>query len=195
MAIKKIDQLVDAWLSGNDEVYQHIFDHYYPKLFPVCLKSVKQREDSEEMVMNVFLNIWQHRKKLLQVESFERYIFTVLRNQMSDFSRKNILATEDINTLPLEQLGSVNHPELSFKELERIYNEAINRLPEKRREVFLMSREQGLSHQAIAEQSNISVNTVNNHIKSAMKIIRNDMGEYSEALPLIIIMASAILKK
>ena len=169
-----------------DDAYRHIFDYYYPKLFPVCLKSVKQREDSEEMVMNVFLNIWQHRTKLLQVDSFEGYIFAILRNQVADFSRKNILATEDIDTFPLEQLGSVNHPGLSFKELEQIYTVALNKLPEKRREVFLMSREQGLSHLAIANQSNISVNTVSNHIKSAMKIIRNDMGEYAEVLPLLI---------
>ncbi|AIM35253.1 hypothetical protein KO02_00145 [Sphingobacterium sp. ML3W] len=191
MARKIIEEHIADWLNGNDSVYKSIFDYYYPKLFPSCLKSVKQGEDCEEIVMNILLNIWQHRKKLLQVEEFERYIFTVLRNQVADYHRKNILETKDIETVPLDQLGSIDHPELSFKELQGIYMEAVNKLPEKRREVFLMSREQGLTHQQIAQENNISVNTVNNHIKSAMKIIRDDMSEYAEVLPLIMLVASA----
>lgn len=193
MSLKPINKQIADWLGGDDSVYKEIFSYYYPKLFPACLKSIKQREDSEEMVMNIFLNIWQHRKKLVLVEEFERYIFTILRNQVADYHRKNILATEDIETVPLEQLGSIDHPELSFKELQRIYQEAIDRLPEKRRDVFLMSREQGMSHQQIADHNDISVNTVNNHIKSAMKIIRNDMGDYAEALPLIMLIASTTI--
>lgn len=193
MSLRTIDKKIAEWLSGDDSVYRDIFSYYYPKLLPACLKSVKQREDCEEMVMNIFLNIWQHRKKLAIVEEFERYIFTVLRNQVADYHRKNVLVTEDIETVPLDQLGSIDHPEVSFKELQRIYQQAVDSLPEKRREVFLMSREQGMSHQQIADQNDISVNTVNNHIKSAMKIIRNDMGEYAEALPLIMLIASTTI--
>ncbi len=186
MSKKIIQQHVADWLNGNDDVYKSIFDYYYPKLFPACLKSVKQTEDCEEIVMNILLNIWQNRKKMAQVEEFEGYIFTVLRNQVADYHRRNVLATEDIETVPLDQLGIIANTEISFKELLRIYQQAVDKLPEKRREVFLMSREQGMTHQQIAQSNNISINTVNNHIKSAMKIIRDDMGEYSEALPLVI---------
>lgn len=195
MSISIVQQDVTRWLNGDDTAYRFIFDYYYPKLFPICFRSVKQHEDCEEMVMNVFLNIWQHRKQLRKVENFEGYLYKMLRNQISDFNRKNVLATEDIATFSFQELGSIDHPELSFKELERIYREAIAKLPEKRREVFLMSRELGLSQQQIAADKGITVNTVNNHIKSAMKIIRNDMGEYSEAIPLIALMASSILIK
>ncbi|MNK12611.1 putative RNA polymerase sigma factor FecI [compost metagenome] len=193
MSLNTVQQYITKWLKGDDLAYRRIFDYYYPKLFPICFRSVKQREDCEEMVMNVFLNIWNYRGNLLKVDHFESYLYKTLRNQISDFSRRNVLAMEDINTVAVEKLGSIDHPELSFKELELIYKLAVDRLPEKRREVFLMSRELGLSHLQIAKDKGISVNTVNNHIKSAMKIIRNDMGEYAEALPLITIIASSIL--
>lgn len=189
MSGKSIQQDIVSWLEGDEQAYRTIFNYFYPKLLGICLRSVKQREDAEEMVMNVFLNIWRHREQVLKINSFEGYVFAALRNQITDFNRKNVLPTEDIDLLPLEKLGSIDHPELSLKELELFYQNAVDKLPGKRREVFLMSREQGLSHQQIADQNDITVNTVNNHIKSAMKIIRDDLRHYSEALLLIIIAA------
>ena len=76
-----------------------------------------------------------------------------------------------------------------IKEIEQTYQQAVLRLPEKQRAVFLMSREDGLSQKQIAESHKISVNTVNNHIKAALKNIRKDMGHFSEALPLITILS------
>ncbi|EHQ25468.1 RNA polymerase sigma-70 factor [Mucilaginibacter paludis] len=190
MTVNTVQQDITSWLSGDDAAYRRVFDYFYNKLYQTCYKATKAREDSEEMVMNVFLNIWQHRAELAHIDDFEKYLFRSTRNQIADFQRKNILQTQDIDTLPLEQLGSADHPELTFKELEQVYHLALNRLPEKQREVFLMSREQGLSQKQIAEKKNISPSTVNNHITSAMKIIRNDMGEYSEALPLILLVTA-----
>lgn len=187
MTVNTVQQDITSWLSGDDVAYRRIFDYFYHKLYQTCYKATKAREDSEEMVMNVFLNIWQHRSELTQIDDFEKYLFRSVRNQIADFKRKNILQTQDIDTLPLEYLGSTDHPELTFKELEQIYHQALNKLPEKQREIFLMSREQGLSQKQIAEKKNISTSTVNNHITAAMKIIRNDLGEYSEALPLIML--------
>jgi len=73
-----------------------IFDYYYPKLFPISLKSVRQREENEELVMNVFVSIWQNREQVSKATDFESYIFAMLRNQMVDHQRKKVFATEDI---------------------------------------------------------------------------------------------------
>lgn len=190
-----IQQHITQWLQGDDLAYRLIFDHYYPRFFAACHKSVRQREDCEEIVLNVFLNIWHRKEQLLQVEDFEKYVFRSLTNQIIDFQRKNIFRTEDLEMQPLAKLGIANHPELSFKELERIYLTALNKLPEKQRTVFLMSREQGLSHKQIAAQNNISINTVNNHIKSTMKTMRKELGDYSGALPLVMLVTSSGLLK
>lgn len=179
------------WLNGNEKAYRHLFDHYYPKLFSVCYRTIRQREDCEELVLTVFLKLWQHQDRLLQTACFEKYLFGILRNQMADFFRKRLLQTETIETQPLQLLGITNQPDPSLKELEKRYREALLKLPEKQRIVFLMSREEGLPQKQIAMLNNISINTVNNHIKSAMKSIRRDLGEFSEVLPAIVIISSS----
>lgn len=189
MAVNTVQQDITSWLNGDDAAYRRIFDYFYNKLYQTCYKATRAREDSEEMVMNVFLNIWQHKAELARVDDFERYLLRSARNQIADFQRKNILQTLDIDNLPVEYLGSIDHPELNFKDLEQIYRNALDKLSETKREIFLMSREQGLSQKQIAAKKNISTSTVNNHISAALKIIRDDMGEYSEALPLILLLA------
>lgn len=193
MTAKTVQQDVKSWLNGDDVAYRRIFDYFYPKLFQTCFRATNAREDSEEMVMNVFFKIWQNRSLLGHVDDFEKYLIRSARNQIGDFQRKNILQTFDIDTMPIENLGSVDHPELSFKDLEQIYRNALNKLSETKREIFLMSREQGLSQKQIAEKKNISTSTVNNQITAALKIIRDDMGEYSEALPFILVLAGSTL--
>jgi len=190
----KITKYINSWLEGNDHAYRYIFNFYYPKLLSICLKSMKLKEDSEEMVMNVFINLWRHKAHISKVGDFEKYIYQMLRNQIIDFSRKRILKMEEIENLSPALLGSVNHPELTFKELENCYLQAVDKLPEKRKKIFLMSREEGLSHQEIAERTNTSVHTVNNHIKSATKMLRQTMGEHAEAIPLIIILLAKSIK-
>ncbi len=190
MIVNTVQQDITSWLEGDDAAYRRIFDYFYHKLYQTCYKATKAREDSEEMVMNVFLNIWQHRTELAKVEDFEKYLFRSARNQIGDFQRRNILQTQDIDTLPIEYLGSTAHPELNFKDLQQIYFNALDKLSGTKREIFLMSREQGLSQKQIAEKKNLSSSTVNNHITAALKIIREDMGEYSGALPVILLLAS-----
>ncbi|MCS4226974.1 sigma-70 family RNA polymerase sigma factor [Sphingobacterium sp. BIGb0165] len=191
MEVNTVQQDITSWLSGDDVAYRRIFDYFYPKLFQTCYQSTKAREDSEEMVMNVFLNIWQRRGELLRVDDFEKYLFRSAKNQISDFHRKNILQTLDIETLAVEHLGSTDHPELNFKDLEQIYRQALDKLSTSKREIFLLSREQGLTQKQIAEKKNISTSTVNNQITAALKIIRDDLGEYSEVLPFILMVASS----
>lgn len=183
---KSIKQHIAQWLKGNDQAYRKLFDYYYPRLFSACHRSLKQREDCEELVLNVFLKLWQSRNHFAQAQNFENYLFGILRNQMADFLRRQILLTENIDTQPIEKLGIASPSEADIKEIEKIYQRAVLRLPEKQRTVFLMSREDGLSQKLIAERTNISVNTVNNHIKAALKSIRKDMGQFSEVLPLIL---------
>lgn len=186
MTKQAVNQHIKKWLDGDDRSYRMIFDYYYPKLFPISLKSVRQREENEELVMNVFISIWQNREQVRKAADFESYIFAIFRNQMVDHQRKKVLATEDIEQVPLTLLGTADHPELNFKELQQLYQKALGNLPPKQREVFLMSREQGLTQKEIAERQRISVNTVNNHIKAANQSIRDDLGSYAGALQIII---------
>ena len=158
MLENNINEHITEWFKGNDAAFRCIFDHYFDRLYNTCYKTIKIHEDSEEIVMNVFLNIWRYRSKVIHIEDFDKYLFRSLYNQIADFHRKHILKTQDIDVLPLERLGSTKQPELlDFKDLQQIYLRALDKLPEKKREIFLMSREQGLSQKQIADIKKISV--------------------------------------
>lgn len=182
---------IENWINGDDSAYRRVFDGLYPKLYSLCLKAVRQSEDSEEIVMNVFFNIWQRRSTLHQVDNFMAYFIQSLRNQIGGYKRKKVLLTQELDTVPLEALGYEQHPEMVLKELESRYRAALNKLTEKQRELFILSREEGLSQKEIAERQNLSPNTVNNHITAALKVMRQDMGSFSEALPLLILLISS----
>lgn len=144
--------------------------------------------EAEELVMNVFMNIWKYKQQVHTVHDFPGYLFGILRNQVTAAARNKIKAAQDIAALPAENAGYTFPSELSFKELESRYRAAVSKLPLKRRAVFLLSRDHGLSHQEIALEHNISINTVNNHIKAALKLIREDLRDYQYLLPFIMLL-------
>lgn len=180
----EISVTIKAWIDGDDRAFRNIFDHYYPRLFSAALKMTGNSTETEELVMNVFMNIWKYKKNVHTVHDFSGYLFGILKNQVAAAARRTIQATEELHA---DSAGYTCAADLSFKELESRYRAAIAKLPQKRREVFLLSREQGLSQQEIAVQHNISVNTVNNHIKAALKLIREDLHDYQYLLPVIML--------
>jgi len=185
-----INQYINEWTSGEERAFEKVFDYYLPKLTLTSFRSIKKREESEELALNVLLNIWQYKLHIHTINDFEDYLYGMLRNQISRYNRKKILLTEDLENVSLDNLGTVAHPEFSIRELQMRYEAALNKLPAKQREVFLLSREQGLSQKQIAEQKDISVHTVNNHITSSLKFLRKEFQDYPEALPIILLISS-----
>lgn len=186
--LKGIDQTeIQKWLHGDDAGFRHIFDAYYPKLSLVALNLLKNKEDGEEMVMDVFYKVWKKRYALEHVENFETYLIQSLRNHIVDRKRKKVLLMQELEAIPLETLGSTEQTEGEFKELLEIYEQALSKLTGKQREIYLMSRELGMSQKQIAASLAISQHTVNNHISTSSKILKNEMGEYYKALSILCI--------
>ncbi|RZK01819.1 MAG: hypothetical protein EOO43_23790, partial [Flavobacterium sp.] len=90
---KHIDDYLTEWLTGNDLAFNSIIDHYYPRLMAAGQKMLPNKEDAEELVMNVFLKIWQHKDQLSHVLKFDNYLFGILRQQIVRNARKNVLET------------------------------------------------------------------------------------------------------
>jgi RNA polymerase sigma-70 factor (ECF subfamily) len=187
MALKNIDQQIDAWVNGNEPEFQFVFNYYYPRLLAASVKLVKNQEDAEELVMNALLKIWQYKHRIHNVKDLRKYLFGILRQEVSGLFRKKVLLTEDIDEVPIQRLGLVDHPEFSLKDLKSRYRLAMDKLTPKQREIFLMSREVEMSQQEIADKTGLSVNTVNNHITSSLKIIRRELQDYPDAVVLIFV--------
>lgn len=193
MEINNIDQHIEDWVNGNEMAFKFVFDYYYPRLLATSVKLTGNQEDAEEMVMNALLKIWQYKHRIDGIQHLKKYLFGILRQEVSGLSRKKILLTEDIENVPLQNLGTIDHPEFSLKDLQLHYRTALAKLTPKQREIFLLSRHGEMSQQEIADSTGLSVNTVNNHISASLKIIRKEMRDYPDVVVLILLSGTATI--
>jgi len=154
-----------------------IYNRYWDKLFVVAVHLLNRAEEAEECVQNVFLSLWKRRKTLRLNHSLHTYLAVSIKYQcLTLLARlhRRYRHTEWDETLDLIDVLS---PESSYiaKELEHRIEQSINRLPPQCKLVFRMSREKVMTVRAIAEELQLSENTVKMHLKNATKKLRGDL--------------------
>lgn len=193
MEKKHVENYLADWLTGNDLAFNIIINHYYPRLMAACQKMLSNKEDAEELVMNVFLKIWQHKDQLSHVLKFDHYLFGILRQQIVRHARKSVFITVQIEDQLLNELGTIDHPELDLQDLKTRYQAALTKLHPRQREAFVYSRDYDMSQQEIADKMGLSVYTVNNHITSALKVLRQELTECPDSLVVLLLTNALIL--
>lgn len=158
--------------------FDAIYEKYCKRLYAFVIRYVKREEDAEEIVQEVFIKIWENRTKIDIYSSFESYLFTISYNSAISTLRKRVHEKKYIEYLKsiqesdnLEELTD----ELYFKELNSKIQSLLADLTPRQREIFLLSREDGLTHEEIAKKLGISVNTVKNHIVSTLNFLRSNI--------------------
>lgn len=169
-------------MNGHEEAFRDVVEGYFHSMSAFALQMMSNQQDAEELVMNAFLKLWQHKHRIAYVSRPDEYLFGILRREIVAHARKQVLATEPIENIDLAKLGTISHPEIGLEELRRKYQSALNKLTPRQRTVFELSREQELTQQEIAERTGLSVNTVGNHINAALKVFREEMSEYPSTL-------------
>lgn len=168
---------IAAWLQGDDRAFEEIFYHYQPRLYRYAFKFLQNKIRSEDLTTEVLVRIWQKRKDITTVATFENYLFTIARHALVDEWRKHIdtlLLTEASEQLPAAAEADL----FTYKELEATYHECLSRLPEQRRRIFLMHREESFTYNEIAEKLDISPKTVENQIGATLKYLRTSLSQY-----------------
>lgn len=165
-------QLLNAVAVGDEHAFTELFHSYHPFLAEHLLRLTKSKEIMEEILQDTFMKIWVGRKNLSAVEKFPAYLLVASRNQalkaLEKIARELQLReqykeeaylleeeTEDVNTI---------HTAL--------IDEAIDALPERQRQVYLMHRHERLTYIQIAEKLGIGRETVKTHLEKAVKAIR-----------------------
>ena len=175
------NDLVKSIKKGNEKSFELIFRTYFLKLCTYALSYTKQLETAEDLVKDVFVNLWNNRKQLEIHSSLSGYLYHAVRNSCinhlkRDKNKKN-LSIEELRYLELkikEPLSNDYLIENIFtSELEDKINLQIKKLPKTCRQIFELSRFEGLSHKKIAEKLNISENTVKVQIYRALKRMRD----------------------
>lgn len=180
------EEQVNAWVAGDERAFRRVFDYFYPRLLAASHKMMKNRENAEELVMNVLLKTWLHRQKIASVVQLDEYLFGILRQQIAGFARKRAIVAEPINDIPLMKLGTASQPELSMWEIRERYEAALLKLTPQQRRIFLMSREEQYGNNEIAARTGLSVHTVNNHIKASLKVMHREFQDNPEIIGFVL---------
>jgi len=173
----KEEILVSLMKAGNSFAFEKLYFKYSKKLYNFAFNILKSKEDSEELVQNVFMKIWETRSEIKVELSFGSYIFRIAKNILLNQLKKRInekVYMDYLQAIPENIIFHVEQ-ELNFLELNQEIKRLIGELPEKRREIFLLSRNDGLSYKEIAEKLNISVNTINTQISKSLEHIRDHL--------------------
>lgn len=175
--------LVRRVADGDQEAFALIFHRYSDKLAAFLFTLTGNREDVKEIVQEVFLKLWQRRSSLETVDDLDGYIFIVSRNAALDLLRKN-LSERKARESTADQASADPGPEAAsrFKKLVQLHTAAIRQLPPQQQKVYVLSREEGLTHREIADLTGISAETVKKHIMAAARFVRAFVSEHYEVL-------------
>lgn len=182
MSNSEIIQHLLSKLKDNDEnAFRKLYDIFFPKITRYSEYFLKSAHQSEDIVSDVFLELWKNRKKLSGVNNLEGYIYTITKNkaiQSINQDKKRKYSSYDLDHFTF-LIDHVSPEEIQIqKELEITINEAINELPKRCRLIFLMAREDGLKYREIAEKLSISEKTVNAQMVTAIKKLTEYLIKY-----------------
>lgn len=177
--------------------FKHVYVAHYSKMKRFAKEYVLLEEDAENVVQDVFLQLWENKEIIRMPINLVAFLFTATKNRCLDHLKHKKVVLKATNTLieeqkitmemNLESLEAFDQSVFAENDVESILTNAINSLPEKCREIFIKSRLEGKKHKEIAAELNISTHTIEAQMNIALKKIRQQLKNY---LPLLIFIAS-----
>ena len=163
--------------SGNHEAYKKVFMAYFPKVKYFIVSFVKSEAIAEELAQEVFAKLWEDREKLASVQSLNAYMYRMARNITLNYIEHTLVEKKYL--LQLAQYdydeGQNIEEDLIARETELLVKLTVDKMPEQRKKIYQMSREEGLKNDDIAKRLNIKKKTVENHLNIALKEIRKSI--------------------
>jgi len=175
---KSNTELVRLLKRGDMKAFDIIYEKYSRRLYGFVFRYVKQDADTEEIVQDVFIKIWKSRTKIDVYSSFESFLFTIAHNAMVNLLKKRV--TEQKYVEHVKSLQVINESyeltdEIHYKELEQKFLGLLDELSPRQKEIFQLSREEGLSNKEIADKLGISIQTVKNHLVTTLSFLKNKL--------------------
>lgn len=186
--------LIDAIADGDEKAFKTLYTLYYKKLHKFLLKVTHNDEESaSDILQESFLRVWLNRDRLKEIDNFQAWIYKVVGTEALTLIRKELhIKTKADRLANTEKENSAFCLQKSFEytEIKSIIKIAVQRLPDQRQTIYLLSREEGLSPAEIAKKLNISINTVYNTLTTALKMIRQELANagYAEYLGVLLIL-------
>lgn len=168
-------ELLQQISEDDSAAFTMLYRRYWEELYVVAVKALRDKTEAGDVIQEVFLSLWNRRQELNIEGSVANYLHTAVRYKAIHHIEKNItrrdylavLADVSVNWLPPN--AEVN---LQLEELQKTLNTVVTKMPPKMQQVYILSRQNQLSHKEIAEQLCVSVETVKKHIQHALQLIK-----------------------
>lgn len=173
--------LILRLIEGDEDAFCELYATYKNRLIYFAMRFLKSREYAEDVFQDVFTVVWQSRRFINPDASFSSYLYTIMRNRILNQLR-NAANEEKLKESILSQALDYTEDtkrEVMLNDLKSLISHALQQLTPRQREIFEMSREAQLSHKEIADKLGISINTVQEHISTSLKLIRTYLIKYS----------------
>jgi RNA polymerase sigma-70 factor (family 1) len=176
--------LVHNLSKGNLLAFNTLYRAYSGRLYRFALGYLKSEAEAEELVQEVFTRIWEKRKDLKKELSFKSFLFTISFNIIRKHFRTKAYLSDYLKNGTASEQDMQTSQKILFDSLYQYINELVNKLPARRKEIFIKSRFEGLCIKEIAEKMKISHKTVENQLSDALKFIRTNLNR--ESLPVVL---------
>lgn len=160
--------------QGDKNAFKYLFDLYFIPLCRFAKIYVREETAAEEIVLDIFVAVWEKRESIDLKISWKAYLFQSVRNRSLNYLRDNERFV-NVADWSLYDKAEIDHT-VEMNELESLLMEAINALPDRTREVFKMSRMEHLTNKEIAAELDVTIKNIEAHITSAIKLIRKHLG-------------------
>lgn len=187
---KHDDKLLVQQIKNNEvKAFDALFHKYSEKLFRFSFSLLKNEEDSKEIVQEAFLRIWRKREEIDSTKSFKSFLFSISYNLVVDQLRLRLKDQEYrkflVTYFESEKFELSNN--FDYNKIVEQIRHAVEELPAKRKQIYTLSREVGLSHKEIAERMGITVKTVENQITLSLKHLKQSLGK--DVIPVVLFLS------
>ncbi len=172
------DELVALLKQGDERAFAEIYKRYAEKLAGFAGSKLYSLDDARDILHDIFVKLWEGRKQLHITSNLQSYLFAVIRHRIIDKIRKNITREEYASAVQSMAITYDTDAEkqVELKELKQTIRNSLDQLSPRIKEIYKLSREEGLSNREIAEKLDLSEQTVKNQLSAALKHLRQILG-------------------
>ena len=182
------NQLLDLIKSGDERAFAEIYERYWGLMFHHVLKMTGDKDETKDLVQELFTNLWLHIDHIEPGTSVPSYLYVSARNKVINLVRRDKVKKNYLTSLSIfcDNNNDTTLEQLTAKDLSIAIEKEIQNLPFKMREIFELSRKHYRSHKEIADELHISDKTVKKQINNAIKILRLRLNIFSLLLSIYI---------
>ena len=168
------EELLLLLQGGDVRAFNEVYARYFPMLFRYAFNILREEEECSDAIQEIFVWIWENREKL-EIGSIKGYLLASVKYRMARIIHTSRRRAEILATNVEPDAFTLIDGDLEVKELKKAIHDFVGALPQRAREIFLLSREQHCSNKEIAARLGISEKTVENQITIALKRLRADL--------------------